>query len=101
MATIQHISSTQFKGERSPGLQVQVTVIGLNHRHTFTGFFPSTCDAILNAMDAHEWALSASAKTVATKDAHASLVRKSWHILPLMDASHANNSWFFKDECDE
>ena len=64
-------------------MKVQVTVTGLNQKQTFTGVYPSTCDAILSAMDAHSWALAASAKTVLTKDEQSSYVRKPWHILPL------------------
>jgi hypothetical protein len=64
-------------------MKIQVTVTGLNQKQTFTGVFPSTCDAILSAMDAHAWALSASAKTVQTRDEQSSYVRKPWHILPV------------------
>lgn len=64
-------------------MKVQVTVTGLNQKQTFTGVYPSTCDAILSAMDAHSWALSASAKTVYPKDDQSSYVRKHWHILPM------------------
>lgn len=64
-------------------MKVQVTVTGLNQKQTFTGVYPSTCDAILSAMDAHSWALSASAKTVLTKDEHSSYIRKPWHILSI------------------
>lgn len=64
-------------------MKVQVTVTGLNQKQTFTGVYPSTCDAILSAMDAHSWALSASAKTVYPKDDQSSYVRKPWHILPM------------------
>ena len=64
-------------------MKVQVTVTGLNQKQTFTGVFPSTCDAILSAMDAHAWALSASAKTVHAKDEQSSGIKKAWHVLPL------------------
>lgn len=64
-------------------MKVQVTVTGLNQKQTFTGVYPSTCDAILSAMDAHSWALSASAKTVYPQDDQSSYVRKPWHILPM------------------
>lgn len=64
-------------------MKVQVTVTGLNQKQTFTGVYPSTCDAILSAMDVHSWALSASAKMVYPNDEQSSYVRKSWHILPM------------------
>ena len=64
-------------------MKVQVTVTGLNQKQTFTGVFPSTCDAILSAMDAHAWALSASAKTVQSKDEFPLSPKKAWHVLPI------------------
>lgn len=64
-------------------MKVQVTVTGLNQKQTFTGVFPSTCDAILSVMDAHSWALSASAKNIDSKDGQSPYVRRSWHILPM------------------
>lgn len=65
-------------------MKVQVTITGLNQKQTFTGLYPSTCDAILSVMDSHEWALSASAKTVSIEEGQqAPYIRKPWHVLPL------------------
>ncbi len=64
-------------------MKVQVTVTGLNQKQTFIGVYPSTCDAILSVMDAHSWALSASAKTVHSISEPSSGIKKPWHVLPL------------------
>ena len=64
-------------------MKVQVTVTGLNQKQTLTCVYPSTCDAILSAMDSHSWALSASAKTIHPKNDQSLYVRKPWHILPM------------------